>query len=155
MSPYSFVSPLCHSGKVTRSRCPHSYMLRGLKCFLNRRESMCSNMVMTWLFVSLKVESNALFISFAERMLIDPSLVLVLIASDVIRLEIWFASDSEASSLSASGVSLPSSALVSSMMICEICERMIVSGFGFYVVQASPSSNRVSTSMLEANASVR
>ena len=105
--------------------------------------------------MSLKVESNALFISFAERMLIDPSLVLVLIASDVIRLEIWFASDSEASSLSASGVSLPSSALVSSMMICEICLRMILSGFCLHTVRVSPSRNRLSMSMLDANVSVR
>ena len=95
---------------------------------------MCSSMVMTWLFVSLKVESNALFISFVERMLIDPSLVLVLIASDVMRFVMWFVSDSDASSLTSNGVSLPLSALVSSMMICEICERIILSGFGFHVV---------------------
>ena len=155
MSPYSFVSPLCHSGNVTRSCWPHSYMLRGLKCFLNRRESMCSNMVMTWLFVSLKVESNALFISFAERMLIDPSLVLVLIASDVMRFVMWFVSDRDASSLTSNGVSLPLSALVSSMMICEICLRMILSGFCLHTVRVSPSRNRLSMSMFDANVSVR
>ena len=114
---------------------------------------MCSSIVMTWLFVSLKVESNALCMSLVDRMLIEPSLVLVLIASDVMRLVIWFASDSVASSLSAKSKS--SSALVSSMMICEICTRMVLSGFCFHIVRVAPSRNRVSMSMLDANASVR
>ena len=98
------------------------------------------------------MESKARFISFVERMLIEPSRVRVLIASDVMRFVMWFVSDKDASSLASNGMS---SALVSSMMSCDICERIMVSGFGFHLVRASPSSNRVSTSIVEANESVR
>ena len=93
--------------------------------------------------------------SLVERMLIEPSLLLVLIASDVMRFVTWFVSESDASSLSFNGVSLPLSALVSSMMSCEICDRMVLSGFCFHVVRVAPLRNRASMSMLDANASVR
>ena len=114
---------------------------------------MDSSMVITWLLVLRIVESKALLMSFAERMLMTPSLVLVMIANHLISVVIWFDSDRDLSSSSSFVVS--SSSLVISMINCDILDRIMLSGSGFHLLWASPSSNRVSMSIFDANASVR
>ena len=79
---------------------------------------MDSSMVITWLLVSRIVESKALLMSFAERMLMTPSLVLVMIVNDLISVVIWFDSDSDL--LSSSSLVVSSSSLVISMINCDI-----------------------------------
>ena len=79
---------------------------------------MDSSMVITWLLVLRIVESKALLMSFAEQMLMTPSLVLVMIVNDLISVVIWFDSDSDLSSSSSFVVS--SSSLVISMINCDI-----------------------------------
>ena len=79
---------------------------------------MDSSMVITWLLVLRIVESKALLMLFAERMLMTPSLVLVMIVNDLISVVIWFDSDSDLSSSSSFVVS--SSSLVILMINCDI-----------------------------------
>ena len=89
--------------------------------------------------VSRNVKLKALCMSLEDCMLITPSLVLVLIANNLMIVIMWVDSDSEGSSLSLVDLS---SLLVSSMINCDICDRIIASGSVFHMVRASPSLNR-------------